>query len=298
MIVKHSTLVTLEAKRAESGIMRTAHRVEFDYDPRPGFLYVRSRAISSRCNDNYDEFPAPELRKAYRSFIGKPVYVNHDNDDPSRARGVIIDAALHDDRNPDGSEDTWVEVLMEIDAVRFPKLAQRIVDGDIERTSMGVNVGWSECSYCGNRAATVTEYCDHVRSMKGARVTAADGTETFVRELCGSLQFFENSVLVEPPADPTAHFLGVDTRGLELAAARKPEFARTASRFSRQGRRTSLRKVAARAELRVLASAYVKQLPQDTPPAVVHFWNRVAYSSRPLDEGDRQIIEQELGVRL
>src|SRR3954464_9793432 len=98
-------------------LRRWAHRHNFTYEPRPGFLYVRSRAISSRCNDNFDEFPAPEIEKAYRTFVGKPVFVNHHNDNHRRARGVIIDAALHEDTNPDGSPDTWVEVLHEIDAV-------------------------------------------------------------------------------------------------------------------------------------------------------------------------------------
>lgn len=123
--------------RSQDRMRRTSHRHHFDYEVRPGFLYVRSRAISSRTNDNYDTFPAEEIREAWRTFIGKPVFVNHHNDDHRRARGVIIDAALHEDTAPDGTPDTWVEVLMEVDAVRFPKLAEAIVNGDIERTSMG-----------------------------------------------------------------------------------------------------------------------------------------------------------------
>jgi hypothetical protein len=63
MLRKFATLQVLEAFRAPEGVSeatmrREAHRVGFTYEPRPGFLYVRSRAISSRCNDNYDEFPA------------------------------------------------------------------------------------------------------------------------------------------------------------------------------------------------------------------------------------------------
>ena len=198
---------------------RVAHRAVFDYEPRKGFLYVRSRAISSRCNENYDEFPADEIRKGWRSFVGKPVFVNHHNDDPRRARGVIIDAALHDDVNPDGSPDVWVEVLMEVDAVNYPKLAKAILRGDIERTSMGVNVEESTCSVCGNSARTPLEFCRHIPRMKGQKIAirGTDGSETEVlcREICAGLDFFENSLLVEDPADPTAFFLGVDDRGVE-----------------------------------------------------------------------------------
>lgn len=203
---------------------KAAHRAVFQYEARPGYLYVRSRAISSRCNDNFDEFPAEEIEKSYRTFVGKPVFVNHVNDNHRRARGVIIDAALHQDRNPDGSPDTWAEVLMEIDAIRFPKLAKAILDGHVDRTSMGCDVERSVCSACGNEARTPAEYCSHIPHLKGKRIfrATASGRKVgeLVRETCFGLRFFENSVLVEPPADPTAHFLGVDSSGLGKAASK------------------------------------------------------------------------------
>jgi len=225
-LTKHASFQVLAARIAREGepLMRTAHRVEFDYEPKPGFLYVRSRAISSRTNDNFDEFPAEEIKAAYRTFIGKPVFVNHHNANHRRARGVIIDAALHEDVNPDGTPDTWAEVLMEVDAIRFPRLAEAIVQGHIERTSMGTDVAYSICSACGNKAASPLEYCQHIPRMKGKRIyrTTASGAKegVLVREICYGLGFFENSLLVEEPADPTAFFLGVDTRGLEMVGAK------------------------------------------------------------------------------
>lgn len=177
MLVKHATFAVLDAwtgsdetpnrRHRRRGSRRTAHRHVFHYEAKPGFLYVRSRAISSRTNDNFDNFPAAELKKGWRSFIGKPVYVNHVNDDPNRARGVIIDAAIHDDVHADGRPDTWIEVLMEVDAVRFPKLAKAILAGEVDRTSMGCNVEYSECSACGNRAYTPLDYCAHIPGRKG-----------------------------------------------------------------------------------------------------------------------------------
>ena len=215
-------LAPKNASRRE--LRRFAHRHHFDYEVRPGYLYVRSRAISSRCNDNFDEFPAEELEKSYRTFIGKPVFVNHVNHDPERARGVIIDAALHKDSNRDGSKDWWVEVLQEVDAVRFPKLAREILNKNIARTSMGCDVAFSKCSACGNKATTPAEYCAHIPRSKGTMLyrTTASGQKVgeIIRETCYGLKFFENSLLVEPPADPTAHFLGVDTRGLDKAASK------------------------------------------------------------------------------
>lgn len=204
----------IDARMGEQGIMKNAHRAVFNYTPRPGYLYVRSRAISSRCNDNYDMFPAEEIAKAYKTFIGKPVFVNHHNDDHRRARGIILDAALHRDKNPDGSPDTWAEVLMEVDAMTFPKLAKAIIAGEVNRTSMGTDVEISKCSVCGNKASSPAQYCQHIPAKKGKRIVHAGSGEPGKREAklvyeeCYGLSFFENSLLVEQPADPTAFFLG------------------------------------------------------------------------------------------
>lgn len=210
---KFATAEILDAviARADTPLMRTAHRATFHYEPKHGMLYVRSRMISSRCNDNFDEFPADEIRAGWPTFIGKPVFVNHHNDDHRRNRGVIIDAVLHEDRTPDGRPDIWVEGLMEVDALTYPKLAKAIVAKEIDRTSMGVDVAFSVCAACGNKATTPMEYCAHIPGQKGKIfVSARSGqrTETLIRERCHGLRFFENSLLVEEPADPTAFTLG------------------------------------------------------------------------------------------
>ncbi len=226
MIRKYASLQILEAWRGSAGpssgkIAKTAHRIEFKYDARPGYLYVRSRMISSRTNDNHDTFPADEIEKGYRSFLGKPVFVNHHNANHRRARGVIVAVALHRDRNPDGTPDTWVEGLHEIDAVRFPRLCKAILAGRVNRTSMGVDVDWSTCSACGNKATSPAEYCRHLPAMKGKKIRARNKVtgkveEKLVHEVCAGLSFFENSLLVEDPADPSAFVLGTpDARGLK-----------------------------------------------------------------------------------
>jgi hypothetical protein len=211
---KFATAAILDAQMgADAGFSKSAHRAVFNYTPRDGYLYVRSRAISSRCNDNFDMFPAGDIESAYKTFLGKPVFVNHHNDDHRRARGVIIDAALHKDINPDGSPDTWVELLHEVDAVKFPKLAKAILAKEVNRTSMGCDVQFSKCSVCHNVATSPLEYCAHIPSKKGKRIYRVDPSTgkkegTLVFEICSGLSFFENSLLVEQPADPTAYFLG------------------------------------------------------------------------------------------
>jgi len=139
-----------------------------DYRTEDGYLYARIRAISSRVNKNHDGWPSVELaggqdvfdrhtsstggftvnanandQYGFSTFIGKPIFVDHHNSDPSRARGVIVDAKLHvDDHKTAAQKDsyyrdapsnhtppTWVELLLEVDAKSFPKLAKAIIDG-------------------------------------------------------------------------------------------------------------------------------------------------------------------------
>src|SRR4051812_47284286 len=101
-------------------------------DDEGGYIYVRSRAISSRVNKNNDGWPSDELAKSYRSFVGRPIFVDHKNDDPKRTRGVIVDSKLHveDEKTsaldpyyataPDNHKPaTWVEILEEVDAQTF-----------------------------------------------------------------------------------------------------------------------------------------------------------------------------------
>lgn len=229
--------------RAEqrTGSLRTAARTEFQYTPREGMIYVVSRAISSRCNENFDEFPASEIKKAYKSFIGKPVFVNHHNADRRRARGFIIDAALHEHRNPDGSPDTWAEVLMEIDARNYPKLAKAVLAGEIDRTSMGVDCKQSQCTACGNIAVTAADYCQHVPRMKGQYIyrTTASGRKKgeLIREICSGLHFFENSLLVEAPADPTAVVISARDHAMPRTASRRPRIMGPAEFFRTAGAR-------------------------------------------------------------
>lgn len=210
------------ATRNALGIVKASHRAVFNYEPRAGYLYVRSRMISSRTNDNFDDFPAEEILASWKTAVGKPAFVNHHNETHKRMRGVIIDAVLHEDTGPDGRPDIWIEALHEIDATRFPKLAEGILSGRINRTSMGTDVGFSVCSACGNKATTPAEYCQHIPAMKGKilyRHTASGERQGhLIREICHKLSFFENSFLVEDPADPTAVVTGIDDRGLKATA--------------------------------------------------------------------------------
>jgi hypothetical protein len=257
MLLKYAKAEVLEYKSAAErrpDASLSAFASFDDYKTDNGYLYVRVRAISSRVNKNHDGWPSEELKKAYTSFIGKPIFVDHHNHDPRKARGVVVDAALHveEDIEKTASLDpyyasapaehlppTWVELLLEVDAKAYPKLAKAIVDGDIDGVSMGANVERSKCSHCSNWARSPEEYCAHVRS-KGAYFdyVGPDGQKTSKKsyEDCYDIGFFELSFVFDP-ADETA--LLIDKK---VAAHRRQVMA--AVMAEEYGPRTTMRKIA------------------------------------------------------
>jgi hypothetical protein len=170
---------------------------------KPGFLYTQVRAIAARINQNFDGWPSGELKKSYRTFLGKPCFVNHQNFDPAKARGKVIAA-----RYIENGRDKYVDVIQEIDAQRFPKLAHEIKTGGMDSVSMGVEAGFTICSYCGNKAVDEDDFCSHVKYHKGRilpRINAKTGAheDVLVYEKCHKLGFFELSFVFDP-ADETA----------------------------------------------------------------------------------------------
>jgi hypothetical protein len=181
-------------------------RDDWGIEPVAGMLYVTTRAISSRVNANYDGWPASELEKAYRSFVGRGIYVEHNNWDPSRSRGVIMGVKLHKSKLASGEPDYWVELLEEIDAQNFPKLAQAVMSGELKSVSMGADVGFTICSVCTNRAADPSEYCEHIAYQKGQTIVTG-GQKRLAWEDCYDINFFEISHVFDP-ADESADVIG------------------------------------------------------------------------------------------
>lgn len=107
-------------------------------------------------NRNLSAFPRSELIKfdpeignhAYMGWIGKPVYIEHDNMDYTKAIGAVVDVAM---RKIDGvAGDLWkVVALMAIDRTKNPKIANDILTGRRRNYSMGAMVKAYQCSVCG-----------------------------------------------------------------------------------------------------------------------------------------------------
>lgn len=145
-------------------------------------------------NDNGDFFSHEELINTYKTFIGKPVFVDHNNENVENARGIILDAVYNDKWK-------FVELLKAIDKKAFPELARGIEAGYMDSTSMGCRCGYSLCSICGNKAVAEDDFCDHILHYKGMMF---NGLPVF--EDNRMIEFFESS-LVGTPADPECKVL-------------------------------------------------------------------------------------------
>ncbi len=156
-----------------------------------------TRAISARVNQNFDGFPSKELKSAAHTFVGRPVFVNHNNEDHRRTRGIIIDSAYKE-----AGTDKYIELLIEVDAKSFPKLASLISTGELDSVSMGTDVEFTKCSYCNNKAYEIEDFCSHVRNQKGQTLSkmGSDGKResVLVYESCYGLNFFEISYVFDP----------------------------------------------------------------------------------------------------
>ena len=74
MIKFGAPTITLQGRGMTTGNSQdiSLHQITFDdfepFKPEKGFLYVASRAISSRVNANYDGWPVDQIKKSYRTY--------------------------------------------------------------------------------------------------------------------------------------------------------------------------------------------------------------------------------------
>ena len=119
----------------------------------PDFLYIKVFAIKKdEPNDNGDAFSEKELKTAAPTFVGVPLFTNHQNDDVEKARGECVHS-WYDDK------DGGIYIIGRVDKLAYPRLARGIETGYVTGTSMGCSVENSICSVCHNNAHTSEDYC-------------------------------------------------------------------------------------------------------------------------------------------
>lgn len=157
----------------------------------PRFVYAIARAVTADVpNKNKDMFPLDEIKRAYTTFIGRNIFLDHNTKSVRNAVGKIIAAELREDEEGH----TYVACLFKVDRELHPDIARKIENGIIDSVSMGSNVSKAICSICSNPASRESDFCIH---QKNPMLYAG------YYSINTGIEFTELS-LVSVPADPEA----------------------------------------------------------------------------------------------
>lgn len=133
-----------------------------NYDP--DYLYMKVKAVSAGeywgDNKNKDYFPEAELINNYKTFLSAHTFKNHDNKRIEAAIGDVLKADWNDKMKA-------VYLLIRIDRRIAPTIVRGFEKGFMTDVSMGCRVDHVICSYCGKKAKTKLDYCEHLKTMKG-----------------------------------------------------------------------------------------------------------------------------------
>jgi hypothetical protein len=151
-------------------------------------------------NRNGVAFPLKELKAwrtedgmlAYQTFRGKPVHVEHQNDDPTKAVGIIVDTAMLPMRGFGGGKLWKLLLLLAIDRSKDPITASKVLTGETNSYSMGAWVEAYSCGYCSAPAGA----CNHI-NLKRPRDFYLIGNDLVYRRVHG-IKGFECSVVSDP----------------------------------------------------------------------------------------------------
>lgn len=107
-------------------------------------------------NRNGVAFPKKELIRfnpeagclAYKTWVGKPTFLEHNNSILSNAKGVIFDSMLRPSRGLQGDL-VHVDLLAGYDRTKDPNLVNNILSGKSNCYSMGAYSDDFTCSICG-----------------------------------------------------------------------------------------------------------------------------------------------------
>ena len=165
------------------------------------FTYFQTIALhSDAANLNGDIFPLDELKKSYKTFIGRGLYLDHNAQSVANAVGKVFDARLVE--LPEATEEEGkyaVICLCGVDKTTHPDIAKKVESGVIDSVSMGASVTQAECGICGKVCSTPEEFCVHLQHQ--GQVDPETG------KICTSINrgvSFSELSLVGVPADPYA----------------------------------------------------------------------------------------------
>lgn len=155
-------------------------------------------------NRNGVGFPLNELtrwdpethQQVYRGWKGCPTYSEHQNNDHTKARGVVIDSVL---RKVEGVHGNFWKVLglAAFDRNKYPDVAQRLLTRRTTTVSMGALVSAYSCSVCGQQISDHGT-CGHI-NLRNKLDFGIDGrTGKLIYRRCHGIVPFELSEVQVP----------------------------------------------------------------------------------------------------
>lgn len=160
----------------------------------------------------------------YKTWRGAPVHYEHDNEDPSKAYGVVLDTYLR--KHEASPSPFWKNIAyLAIDRGKHPETARAILKGEISTYSMGayINGGYvcsvCEKSSCGHIVAPTSnrKYLSLINN--GAAIdTGSDTTRTVADRSRGE----GNDLLPELPV--LAFAVGKKPVGFEVSIVGTPAY--------------------------------------------------------------------------
>ena len=198
-------------------LKRVASKYAISDNPKHYFFEAIRANSSDVFNDNGDGFSKQELlrfdpkekRAVYMTYKERPHHLNHRTDDPTRARGFIVDAHYNSSASPmsecpscgtntskranrDKSgtgckkcghivKDDFVEILLAIDTKKDKRFAEAVKNGTLHAGSMGCTCSSTVCNVCEKRAHTTKDFCKHIASHKGALFARRNDKEEWSR---------------------------------------------------------------------------------------------------------------------
>lgn len=157
--------------------------------------------ISDIPNTNGDSLSKEEMLRfyphlgvqMYETFIGKPTFVEHENTDITKARGLIFDAFIAKVKKRQGNH-LKIGMLSAWDIAKDPKLCESLCNGN-NAFSIGFFYSSYTCSYCGAKT-TKAKYpaCNHTNLQQKPYLL----NEKIVYRLCHNAEGFELSSVQNP----------------------------------------------------------------------------------------------------
>jgi hypothetical protein len=151
-------------------------------------------------NRNGVAFPLRELvafnpdmgMQAYKTWKGKPTHLEHQNNDITKAYGVIADSFMKPLRGWAENKVWKVMLLLAFDRSKHADIGEKINSGEYNSYSMGAWVESYSCSYCGAEIGK----CEHIDKRRAGTMYELNGKMVFRN--CHNIVGFECSSVGTP----------------------------------------------------------------------------------------------------